>query len=533
MSNSEAGASGPREIHSDFLIIGSGLAGLYAALYASNFGSVTILTKSTVEESNSFWAQGGIAAAVDPEDSTWFHIEDTIRAGRGLNNTEAVQVLVNEGRDLVMDLINLGMKFDSGERGLELGLEGGHTKRRVLHAGGSSTGREMVKFLIAAVEDNPSIKKHESTGVVELISDDARCYGALALGLDFEPVAFISKSAILATGGASALYERTTNPGGATGEGIALAYQAGAEITDMEFVQFHPTAFYNEHGASFLITEAVRGEGAYLLDVSGQRFMKMYSELGELAPRDIVSRAVYLEMAKSSGQYVYLDMRHLDSEFVKSRFPNIYELCLNYGIDITKNLIPVAPAAHYTIGGVRTGLLGQTNIKGLFACGEVACTGVHGANRLASNSLLECVVFAKRAVDGALESSGKESLRFNNKFDLTKFTISKAEENLFSEYKTACSRILNRFVGIVRDRDGLTEAEKELKTLYGYSARLSGYYGLKLNMILEVSSIITRFSLIREESRGAHIRQDYPDEEPRWRKHTVMKKGEEPETVPV
>ncbi|MEQ9617682.1 MAG: L-aspartate oxidase [Deltaproteobacteria bacterium] len=533
MSNSEAGAPEPAEIHSDFLIIGSGLAGLYAALYASNFGDVVILTKSTVEESNSFWAQGGIAAAVDPEDSAWFHIEDTLRAGRGLNNTEAVQVLVNEGRDLVMDLIDLGMKFDSGERGLELGLEGGHTKRRVLHAGGSSTGREMVTFLIAAVEDNPSIKKYESTGVVELITGEAGCCGALALGRDFEPLAFISRSVILATGGASALYERTTNPGGSTGEGIALAYQAGAEITDMEFVQFHPTAFYNEHGASFLITEAVRGEGAYLLDASGHRFMKQYSELGELAPRDIVSRAISVEVDKSKEDCVYLDMRHLDSGFVKTRFRNIYELCLNYNIDITKNLIPVAPAAHYTIGGVRTGLLGQTNIKGLFACGEVACAGVHGANRLASNSLLECVVFAKRAVDGALESSGGELFRFNSKVDLPQFDISRAQESLFTEFKTACCRIMNRCVGIVRSREGLSQAEEELKSLYAYSEKFSGYYRLKLNMILEVSSMITRFSLIREESRGVHIRQDYPAEDPRWRKHIVMKKGEEPETVPV
>ena len=308
------------EVKSDFLIIGSGLAGLYAALYASNFGTVTILTKSTVEESNSFWAQGGIAAAIDPDDSAWFHIEDTLRAGRGLCNEKAVELLVNEGIERVFDLIDQGMEFDKGEKGPHLGLEGGHTKRRILHAGGSSTGREMVNFLIAAVEENPSITKHESTGVIELLSLEDRCYGALALDPSFNPLVFSAGSTILATGGASAVFERTTNPGGSIGEGISLAYDSGAEVTDMEFVQFHPTAFYSETGDSFLISEAVRGEGAHLINTDGKRFMEDYSELGELAPRDVVSRAICKEMAESGEDYVYLNLKHLDSKVIKSRF---------------------------------------------------------------------------------------------------------------------------------------------------------------------------------------------------------------------
>ena len=533
MSKSRASASDIREIHSDFLIIGSGLAGLYAALYASGFGSVTLLTKSTVEESNSYWAQGGIAAVVDPEDSTWFHIEDTLRAGRGLNDTEAVTVLVNEGKERVADLIRLGMKFDTGEKGLELGLEGGHTKRRVLHAGGSSTGREMVKFLIAAVEKNKSITKFESTGVIGFFSDGTACSGALAADANLNPVAFISKSTILATGGASALYERTTNPEGATGEGIALAYDAGAEIADMEFVQFHPTAFYNESGASFLITEAVRGEGAYLLDSGGKRFMHNYSELGELAPRDVVSRAIYMEMKKSGGDCVHLDMRHLDPTYIKTRFSNIYQACLAYGIDMTGGLVPVAPAAHYTIGGVRTGLSGETNIKGLFACGEVACTGVHGANRLASNSLLECVVFAKRAVDGAIEMPQARYRVPVAEVDPALFRSSGSQEKLFRELKTEASRIMNRRVGIVRSRENLEGALAELADVASSLERLSGYYRLKLKMVLDVSAIITRFSLLREESRGVHIREDFPEEDPGWRKHIILKKGEEPAALPV
>ena len=533
MSKSRAKDSGIREIHSDFLIIGSGLAGLYAALYASKFGSVTILTKSTVEESNSYWAQGGIAAVVDPEDSTWFHIEDTMRAGRGLNDMEAVTVLVNEGKERVADLMKLGMKFDTGEKGLELGLEGGHTRRRVLHAGGSSTGREMVKFLIAAVESNKSIRTFESTGVVGFFSDGSSCSGALAMDGGASPVAFISKSTILATGGASALYERTTNPEGATGEGIALAYEAGAEISDMEFVQFHPTAFYNKEGASFLISEAVRGEGAHLLDSAGKRFMHDYSELGELAPRDIVSRAIYMEMEKSGNEYVHLDLRHLDAQYIKTRFANIHQACLAFGIDMTESLVPVAPAAHYTIGGVRTGLSGETNLKGLFACGEVACTGVHGANRLASNSLLECVVFARRAVDGANVSSMNTQPIAATDFDASLLHISKPEEGIFRELKREASRIMNRNVGIVRSREGLESAIAGLEEMAGSLDKLSGYYGHKLKMILGVSAIIARFSLLREETRGVHIREDFPGEDPGWRKHIILKKGEEPAVLPV
>lgn len=533
MSDREARASESREIHTDFLIIGSGLAGLYAALYASRYGRVAVLTKSTVEESNSFWAQGGIAAVVDPEDSAWFHIEDTLRAGRGLSNTDAVEVLVNEGQARVKDLIDLGMKFDTGEKGLELGLEGGHTKRRVLHAGGSSTGREMVRFLIAAVEKNPNIKEYESTGVIRFLSDGETCTGAVALDGNFKPVVYVSKSVILATGGASALYERTTNPAGSLGEGIALAYRAGAEVTDMEFVQFHPTAFYNEGGASFLITEAVRGEGAHLLNVSGKRFMPGYSDLGELAPRDVVSRAISLEMEKSGKDYVYLDMRRLDAGFLKSRFPNIYEACLGFGVDMTKDLVPVAPAAHYTIGGVKTGLKGETNVGGLFACGEVACTGVHGANRLASNSLLECIVFAKRAVDGAVAWMEEFSPASGAGIDLSDAEFVKAQQKLYAECKAACSRVMNRSVGIVRNEKGLTEAMKELERITRFLDKLSGYFKLKLRMVLDVSFLITRFSLIREESRGVHIRDDFSLEDPFWKKHIIIKRGEEPRTEEV
>lgn len=527
----------PPEVKSDFLIIGSGLAGLYAALYASKFGEVTILTKSTVEESNSFWAQGGIAAAIDPEDSAWFHIEDTLRAGRGLCNERAVELLVNEGIERVADLIDLGMEFDMGDKGLDLGLEGGHTKRRILHAGGSSTGREMVRFLIAAVEENPGITKYESTGVVKFLSRDGRCYGAVALGSDFEPRVFYAGSTILATGGASAIFERTTNPGGSTGEGISIAYQAGARVTDMEFVQFHPTAFYSEDGGSFLISEAVRGEGAHLINTEGRRFMSDYSDLGELAPRDVVSRAIYKEMKESGKDCVYLDLKHMDAEIIKSRFENIYLACRELGFDITRDMIPVAPAAHYTIGGVSTGLRGETNIKGLSACGEVACSGVHGANRLASNSLLECIVFAKRAVDGALQNQDSATDTPGDLLSqLTGYGISGSrdtEQKTYTECRENISSIMNRNVGMVRSGSGLKEASRELQECSGYLDKLTGYFKIKLNMILEVSQLITRFSLMREESRGVHIREDFPVENPIWKSHIVLERGKEPQIVKV
>jgi len=523
-----------QKLRTDFLVIGSGLAGLYAALYASGFGKVTLITKSTIEESNSFWAQGGIAAAMDPEDSTWFHIEDTLRAGRGLCNRKAVEILVEEGRDRVLDLISLGMEFDSGEGGLELGLEGGHTRRRVLHASGTSTGREMVRFLIAAVEKNPSITKFEHTGIINFLSDGENCYGALVLDQNFVPSLINAKSTILATGGASALYKRTTNPKGSVGEGIALSYQAGAEITDMEFMQFHPTAFYSENGESFLISEALRGEGAYLLNSQGKRFMTEYSEYAELAPRDIVSSSIFQEMNSSGQNHVYLDLRHIESDYIMKRFSNIYNFCLNSGIDATCELIPVAPAAHYTIGGVKTGLFGETNIKGLFACGEVAATGVHGANRLASNSLLECVVFAKRAVDGAVQILKEEDAN-NISIDSrnTEFEYSDSQSKSLSKHKASISQILNSDVGIVRNRDGMLSAIDRLDEISAFVEEFTGYYKIKLKMAVDVSLLIAKSALVREESRGVHIREDFPDENENWENHIVIKKGEKPSLSPI
>ena len=519
-------------LHSDFLVIGSGLAGLYASLYASRFGKVLLLTKSTLEESNSYWAQGGIAAAIDPEDSPLFHLEDTVKAGRGLCNREAVEILVREGVERVTDLIALGMKFDLGEKGLELGLEGGHSKRRVLHAGGNSTGKEMVQFLISSVQANPNIFIFENTEVAELISNGERCFGSLAFNLNIQKYwVLIAKYTILAAGGASGIYLRTTNPQTATGDGIALGFRAGAEITDMEFIQFHPTAFYTENGETFLISEAVRGEGAFLLNNTLDRFMLKYHELAELAPRDVVSRAIFNEMKRSGVTYVYLSLKHLNPDFIRKRFSNIYNASLQYGVDITDDLIPVAPAAHYLIGGVKTGLWAETNIKGLFACGEVACTGVHGANRLASNSLLECIVFARRAVDLARESDKWTDKSENLVKDLSFILNPDSQKDSFIKLKSIISQIMSEHVGIVRSAYGLKRALEVFEKVASSGDELVGYYKLKLQNILDVCSLVARSALLRTESRGAHIREDFPNEDPSWKAHIVLKRDSEPLVV--
>ena len=516
----------------DIIVVGSGLAGLYAALYASSAFRVGLLTKTTLEESCSFWAQGGIAAVMDPEDSILFHMEDTLKSGQGLCDVRAVSVLVNEGPDRVKDLIELGMKFDMEESGLlELGLEGGHSRRRVLHAGGSATGRLMVEFLIEAVTSNPNITVLENTSIIELLSDGESCYGALAIDESTnEHLIFTARSTILAMGGAASLYSRTTNPPSATGDGIAIAFNAGAEVRDMEFMQFHPTALYIEGGESFLITEAVRGEGAYLLNAAGHRFMPDYDKRGELATRDVVSRAIYDELGKANAKCVYLDLRHLDAEFIKRRFANIVLKCSDYGIDITRDLIPVAPAAHYTIGGVRSGLSAETNIQGLFVCGEVASTGIHGANRLANNSLLECIVFAKRAVDGAKRTS----VSTNDPHRLISTDITPGEfypegdKEAFLAVKLNLSKLMDEKAGIVRSASGLSKAIAEIERVSMSCTKLRGYFKHKIKNIIEASSLICRSALLRTETRGAHIREEYPEQYPRWKAHIVLHKGREP-----
>ncbi len=449
----------------DFLIIGSGLAGLYTAHYASNYGSVVILSKTTSEVSNSYLAQGGIAAVIDKTDKPEYHFIDTITAGRGLCNKEAVNILVTEAKDRIEDLLELGMDFDSQDGELLYGLEGGHSRRRVIHAGGDSTGKKLVDFLTEIVLQNPKIDWLENTLVHNLITNNNRCYGAHAFNYDLKKdFTFLAKNTILATGGASAVYKRTTNPFTSIGDGLSLAFEAGAQLESMEFIQFHPTAFYTGEKKTFLISEAVRGEGAYLLNSNGERFMENYHELKELAPRDIVSIAIYKELQKSNKPCVYLSLKHLDSEKIKKRFSTIFREALKYKIDITKDLVPVAPAAHYTVGGIKTGLMAETNIKGLFACGEVASSGIHGANRLASNSLLECLVFGKRAIDIAIKNKTNIDAIEKHLFKINFF----ADDNKKSEVDKILeniAEIMNSKVGLVRTEQSLNEAENDINSL--------------------------------------------------------------------
>jgi L-aspartate oxidase len=488
-------------IESDFLVIGAGVAGLYAALRAAEHGSVCLLTKTSLSETNSAWAQGGIAAALDESDSPQLHREDTLRAGRGLCDERAVDVLVREGPQCIKELENLGVRFDRTPFGYELGREGGHSRRRIVHAGGSSTGQRLVARLSELIVQKTQIRLVEHAPVVELLTSDGVCVGARVL-CEGRSQIVLARVTILATGGAAALYQRTTNPPGTTGEGIALAYRAGAELADLEFIQFHPTALAVPTARSFLITEAVRGEGAYLLNAQGERFMLKYDERAELAPRDVVARAIFEEMRATGTDHVFLSLRHLDPTLVRTRFANIYEACLHYGLDLTRDLIPVAPAAHYTIGGVRTDLWGETTVKNLFAIGEVSCTGVHGANRLASNSLLECLVFARRAVAAAVRLAPP----LPKKRSFVACEAPQSDPHSLEQIK----QIMTRYVGLVRDREGLERALRELSALQTDQAL--------------IARLIAQSALVRTESRGVHIRSDFPHEDPKLQAHTIVQK---------
>lgn len=518
----------------DYVIVGSGLAGLYSAVLASKHSKVALITKSTIVQSNSYWAQGGIAAVIDNDDKTEFHLEDTLEAGRGLCNNEAAKVLVTEGSDRIIEFIDMGMKFDAKDGKIALGLEGGHSRRRVLHAGGDATGREIVNFIIKFVENNKNITIFENTLVHKLLLNNDRCCGVHAYNfVENKNLTITGKSVFIAAGGASAIYTRTTNPHTSLGEGISLAYDAYAEIESMEFIQFHPTSFYSESGETFLISEAVRGEGAYLVNHKGERFLKGTEVLSELAPRDVVAEAIVNEMASSGKPNVFLDLRHLNPIKIKNRFANIYSEALKHGIDITTDLVPVAPAAHYMIGGIKTGLNGQTNINGLYAVGEVASTGVHGANRLASNSLLECLVFAKRAVDHSViknESFQKTA----GKSEEYNFKINQDAETEYVSIKNTISKIMSDNAGIIKREDSLLDAKKYLEEL-GNSRKFDDkeYYSSRLKSMIEISLLIVNCALLRKESRGCHNRKDYPNENENMKFTIVQKKNESPKFVSV
>jgi len=508
------------------LIIGSGVAGLRAAVELARHGSVIVATKDMPTESSTEYAQGGIAVALSDEDTVGIHFEDTLKAGAGLCREEAVKILVEEGPERIMELISWGAEFDREGTKLAFGLEAAHSRKRILHSQGDATGKELERVLINKVKTFPSIKRYPFSFAVDLIMENGACYGAIIIR-DRRPVALLAKTTILASGGAGQVYAITTNPQVATGDGIAMAYRAGALLEDMEFVQFHPTALFLPSAPHFLLTEALRGEGGLLKNVFEGHFMKDYHRLMELAPRDIVSRAILHEMEKTRSDHVYLDLRPLGAEFIKRRFPRIYATCLRYELDITKELIPVCPAAHYFMGGVKTDTETRTNIPGLLAAGEAACTGVHGANRLASNSLLEGLVYGKRAGGAALE------------YALPEADIAKKEKEM--DYKTmpysipahdeirgSLRRLMWNKIGIIRNEKSLAEARREIAE-WGYilEREFLTRRELELKNMIQVAGLVAEAAISRRESIGAHYRADYPHRSEDWKRHTVQEKGKE------
>jgi L-aspartate oxidase len=515
----------------DTVVIGSGLAGLSAAYHSSKYGRVAIVTKSQLDVSSSYYAQGGIAAAIANEDSPEQHAHDTLVTGRGICDHDAVEVLVNEGRERVHELIDLGMQFDKENGELVLGLEGGHTKRRILHAGGDATGKELTLFKLSLIREKKNVEAFEYVVAVKLLKHHNAIVGLQAY--DFktnENILFKTKAVILATGGLSRVFARSTNPHTATGDGIALAYDAGARLADLEFVQFHPSALCLPGKEAYLISEAVRGEGAWLLNSKGERFMKDIHPLAELAPRDVVAYSIFRQIQKSDVEHIYLSLKHLDKEKIRNRFKNIDRHLREFGFDLTEDNLPIAPAAHYMVGGIRTNLDAETNISGLFVCGEAASTGVMGANRLASNSLLECLVFGKRASEKAAKLVASEHLVEKPE----PITLDAGNEQLFLTYQHEVAQIMSKKLGIVRNREDLEAALSRLSEIVSEFDKDQNEYNLiKIRNMSLISKLIAQSALIREESRGGHIREDFQKENPDFKTHIIQQKNKNIEFEPI
>ena len=510
----------------DYIIIGSGIAGLYTALLAMQHGTVLILTKGSVEDCNTQYAQGGIAAAIGPNDSPESHFADTLAAGAGLCNEVAADILAKKGPRAIAELVRLGVIFDTANGEISLGREAAHGLPRVLHAGGDATGAH-IELTLANLARSSNIKVLEFATTINLLKNltHDRVVGVTALDIrDGIESSFYATNIILATGGAGQMYRYTTNPLVTTGDGISLAYNAGAAVVDMEFYQFHPTALCILGAPPFLISEAMRGEGAILRNTDGNPFMSSYHPQGDLAPRDVVSRSLLAEMRSTDSNHVLLDATHLPSELLKTRFPSIYNTCLTHGLDITKDAIPVSPAAHYMMGGVLTNTDGETTIPGLYACGEVAGTGLHGANRLASNSLLETVVFGERLVQHTVKTgwSGPNVEEF---VEINEGNVNALESDLPT--KQTIQDVMWSHVGILRNKEGLDSAAT---TLDAWSEKIRNNGRGELithelaNMVL-LGRLITKSALTREESRGAHYRTDYPAASSDWVRHIVISKS--------
>ena len=535
----------------DVLIIGSGAAGLRAALAASEHANVTLITKTTLTESNTHYAQGGIAVAMNLDDTIALHIKDTCDAGAGLCNVEAVEMMVSEGIPRVAELLDWGANFDWEGTLPRFTREAAHSRRRIVHKG-DATGRETTDVLIQRVLNTERIHILQNTFAIDLLTDaniklgseDATaCYGVTAM-VEEQIACIRAKATILATGGLGRIYPCTSNPKVATGDGFAAAWRAGCEMIDMEFVQFHPTTLFLDGAPNFLISEAVRGEGGKLLSIRGERFMEKYHEKGELAPRDVVSRAIQIEMDLTGFPCVFLDITDKPEDFIHERFPTISDTTKRYGLNINMDLIPVRPGAHFMMGGIRTNTDTQTNLKGLYACGEVACTGVHGANRLASNSLLECLVYGARAGTNAATFAESQpdhppATPVSSNVGTSLDAPTNAADNTHTEsIKDVIRDALWEHVSIERNGEGLQETLAELQDLMGNlgneltNPEVTDIATVETVNMLNVALMITQSALARTESRGAHYRTDFPtQDDTQWQQRILITRDNAPETI--
>jgi len=528
------------KLHSDFLVIGSGIAGLSFALQAAAHGTVAMVTKRDISESATNYAQGGIATVFSAEDTFDAHVQDTLVAGAGICHEDVVRMVVEEGPQVIANLIEWGVQFTKSGEDYDLTREGGHSARRILHAE-DVTGREIERALVEAVRGHKNITIHENHIAIDLITESKvqkqsleqnRCLGAHVLDIEGGAVkTFTSRITLLATGGAGKVYLYTCNPNVATGDGVAMAYRAGATIANMEFMQFHPTTLYHPTASSFLISEAVRGEGAILKRRDGTAFMERYHPLKDLAPRDIVARAIDNEMKTHGDDCVYLDIRHRGEEYIRSRFPNIYQTCLEFGIDMTRDMIPVVPAAHYLCGGVAVDDNAETDLKHLYAIGEVAFTGLHGGNRLASNSLLEAAVYAGRAFKHVLKSLAEDDFP---EFAIPEWDCGTATNSdemvVVSQNWDEIRRFMWNYVGIVRSDKRLERAMRRIDLIQG---EIEEYYWnfivtsdlIELRNIATVAKLIVSCAMQRKESRGLNYNIDHPGlDDVNWKRDTFVKK---------
>lgn len=499
------------KMKTELLIIGSGIAGLNLALKASKYGEVVLVSKDKLEETNTYYAQGGVAGVFGKDDSIESHVQDTLRAGDGISNKQIATILVRDAPKRIMELKRIGVKFDLDKKGFRLSREAVHSRSRIVHAK-DITGQEIEKTLVKKVKENKKIKILEYHSVFELIIANNKCIGGIFFDIKRDKILSIfSKKIILATGGAGRLYSKTTNPEIATGDGLAIAFRAGAVLEDMEFVQFHPTMLNNSNPV-FLISETLRGEGGLLKNRHGKTYMKKYHRDGELAPRDVVSLFSIIEMKKTGSRNVFLDVTHFDPKYLKSRFPYIDRECMKYNIDLTKNMIPVCPAAHYICGGVKTDSYGRTNIKNLYAIGECACTQLHGADRLASNSMTEGLVFGTRLIEKVKNELKKEKIVEAEELEVT---ISPVKNGKIEKLKKQLQEIMWKYVGIIRNKKGLNIAKENIRKIkkkldvirvIGTNKEIAELE----NMIL-ISQIIILSALRRKESRGTHFIEDYPE----------------------